>query len=232
MNRRDERANLVAAITTHLPALEQRVRKQELAAVVDAALDRDDVSPLGFLGLAEKYEQLARARHERLQALRAEYEQAHTPSEHAEVLARALREEKAPRRAFAALRRGWLDLDAMAERAELEVHELTVRQTLALRAAAALTEIAMAPQVMTALVALLLRRPPPPCTLAIAEGLTELLTRVPSEWVPEDQWELVCALLRDPGSRRVQSALARLGLQAAPRLALDYLGERLRRSEP
>ena len=88
MNRKDERANLVAAIATHLPALEQRVRKQELAAVVDAALDHGDVSPMGFLGLAEKYEQLARARHERLQALRAEYEQAHTPSEHAEVLAR------------------------------------------------------------------------------------------------------------------------------------------------
>lgn len=232
MNAKDERATLAAEIAAHLPALEQRLRKQELAAVVDEALGRGDVSPAGFLALAEKYEQRASARRERLQALRAEYEQAHTPSEHAAVLMRALREEKAPRRTFAALRRGWLDLDAMAERAELEVHELTVQQTLALRAAAALTSIAMAPQVLTALVALLLRRPPPPCTIAIAEGLTELLTRVPSEWVPEDQWELVCALLREPGPRRVQSALARLGLQAAPRLALDYLGERLRRGEP
>lgn len=232
MNRKDERATLVAEITAHLPALEKRLRKQELAAVVDEALGRGDVSPAGFLGLAQEYEQRARTRHERFHSLRTEYEHAHTPSEHTEVLARALQEEKAPRRTFAALRRGWLDLDAMAERAELEVHELTVRQTLALRAAAALTGIAMAPQVLSALVALLLRRPTPPCTLAIAEGLTELLTRVPSEWVPEDQWELVCALLREPGSRRVQSALARLGLQAAPRLVLDYLGERLRRGEP
>ena len=131
MNRKDERATLAAAIAAHLPALEQRLRKQELTIVVDEALGRGDVSPAGFLGLAEHYAQRASARQAQLAALRAEYEHAHTPAEHTEVLARALREEKAPRRTFAALRRGWLDLDTMAERAELEVHELMVRQALA-----------------------------------------------------------------------------------------------------
>lgn len=231
MNKRAERETLAAAITAHLPAFEQRVRKQELAAVVAEALRRDDVSPTGFLRLASEYEQRTSARRARLQSLRAAYEQAHTPAEHTEVLAEALREEKAPRRAFAALRRGWLDLDAMAERAEVELHELAVRQALALRAAAALTRVETAPQVMTSLVELLLGPLTPMNAIAVAEALTELLTRVPSQWVPEDRWELVCALLREPGPRRVQAALARLSLQAAPRLALDYLGERLRRDE-
>ena len=38
MNKRAERETLAAAITAHLPAFEQRVRKQELAAVVAEAL--------------------------------------------------------------------------------------------------------------------------------------------------------------------------------------------------
>ena len=69
MNKRAERETLAAAITAHLPALEQRVRKQALAAVGAEALRRDDVSPTGFLRLASEYEQRTSARRSALRTI-------------------------------------------------------------------------------------------------------------------------------------------------------------------
>lgn len=232
MNRQVQLVSLGAAIAAHLPALEQRVRKQELNTVVSEALSRGDVSPAGFLWHAAQYVTKAVARGARLQTLRAAYELAQTPSERTAVIAHALREEKAPRRAFAALRRGWLDLDAMAERAELELHDLAVLQSLALRAAAALTSAATAPQVLNSLLAFLLTPAAPLCTIAAAEALAELMTRVPNQGVLDSRWERLCGLLLQPAPRRVLGALAALVLQAVPELAMQYLDRRLLRAEP
>ena len=223
---------LSARIAAHMPALEQRVRKQELAAVVSDATQRGDVSPAGFLELAMEYSAKAKQRSARLAILRKEYAQARTPAERTAVLFHALREEPAPRRAFAALRRGYLDLDAMAERTELAVYELWVRESLALRAAAALTESAVDSQVMKFLLDFLLAPAPALCTIAAAEALTELLTRLLDPRTSDHRWERLCGLLLEPAPRRVTSALARLCLQAAPDAALAALGERLRRTEP
>lgn len=222
-------------ITSHLPVLEQRVRRRELEAVLRDAQARGDLSPAGFLQLYADYELLSRERMKRFAVLRAAYAEARTPDEKLEVLATALRSEKAPRRAFSALRRGWLDLDAMAERAEFDRHALIVKQSLALRAAAALSEERSEQTTITihALLDLIEGELPSLCAVAGAESLVELLSRIP-EW-PEAvdgdaRWQKLGARLIDAQlPRRVRAAIGRLCLTAVPKLALASFETILRR---
>ena len=232
MNRQEKLTTLRIAIVAHLPALEQRVRKQELDAVIGEALRLGDVSPAAFLWHAAQYAAKASARGAQFQALRAAHEQAETPLARTTVLMDALREDKAPRRAFAALRRGWLDLEAMAERAELLQHDFAVRQSLALRAAAALCSDQTAPQVIDYLLDFLLLPAAPLCTIAAAEALTELLSRVTRQGPGDVRWERLCKNLLQPAPRRVLAALATLVMQAVPGLAMQYLDRHLLRAEP
>lgn len=237
---RARHASLRNRIAAHLPLLDQRTRMRELDAVVRAAITRGDTSAAGFLYLAHQYAAQSKERLSRLEALRAEHAKVNTPDERKTVLAAALRSEHAPRRAFAALKRGWLDLDAMVERAEFDRHEMAARESLALRAAAALSEDRADHEVVSKLLddlRMLLHTLDPHttmCAVACAEALTELLGRL-AEW-PEsldydDRWATMCGRMLDPTlPRRVRAALVRLCLEATPSLAMAQLNELLLRA--
>lgn len=235
MNTSAELFALRRKITSHLPVIEQRVRRRELEAVLRDAQARGDLSPTGFLRLYADYDALLRERTKRFAALRTAYAEAPTLDDKVEVLATALRSERAPRRAFSALRRGWLDLDAMTERAEFDRHALIVRQSLVLRAAAALTEERSeeATHTIHALLDLIEGELAPLCAVAGAEALVELLGRIP-EW-PEAvdgdaRWQKLGGHLLDAQlSRRVRAAFGRLFLTAVPKLAMAAFETILRR---
>jgi poly-gamma-glutamate synthase PgsB/CapB len=222
-------ASLIALrkkILTHLPPIEQRVYKREVEQIVRDAQARGEISPAGFLQLYAEYGAQSRERQTRFEVLRAAHAEAQTSDERREILSAALRSEHAPRRAFSALRRGWLDLDAMAERAAFDRHALTVRQALSLRAATAIIEerSEQATYTINTLLELLLTELPVLCAVAGAEALTELLGRIP-EW-PESldgdaRWQALGARLLDSElPRRVRAALGRLCLSTVPQLAL------------
>lgn len=235
-------APLRTEIASHLPLLEQRARRRELDALIREALALGPASPLGFLQLATSYELRSSARRERFLSFQTAYARGASAAERTAVIEAALREEGAPPRAFRAVRRGWLDVDAMAERAELELHDLEVRRALALRAAVALcnkgTEVSVLRAVLVVILDLLLGQPSPLCAVAGAEALTELLPRMPARAVvlrasdgSEDpelllRWQRLCASLPEPMAarpRRVMAALCRLCLRALPELALPSL---------
>jgi poly-gamma-glutamate synthase PgsB/CapB len=229
-------AMLTAQISEHLPKLEQRVRANELAEVVRDALTHGDASPAGFLRLAAEYGSQTGDHHARLAKLRVEYAEAPSSKARIAVIQRALRQEQAPDRALAAAKRGWLDLDAMTERTELALHALIVRQSLALRAAAALVEGAAARPVAQSLLDYLLARPQPLVAVAAAEALAELHGRLPESrqreqaLLDQERWLRLCGQLADgTAPRRVQAALLRLCLQVVPELARRPIGARLQR---
>ena len=206
-------APLRTEIASHLPLLEQRARRRELDALIREALALGPASPLGFLQLATSYELRSSARRERSLAFQTAYARAASAAERSAVIEAALREEGAPPRAFRAVRRGWLDVDAMAERAELELHDLEVRRALALRAAVALcnkgTELSVVRAVLVVILDLLLGQPSPICAVAGAEALTELLPRMPARAV---------VLRASDGSEGLAKAL-----QLTPDVVLDAL---------
>ena len=226
-------------IIAHLPIIDQKTRMRELKDVLQEATARGNTSSAGFMQLASDYAAQSKARLARLESLRATHAKATTPDQRKEVIAEALRSEQAPRRAFAAVKRGWLDLDAMVERTEFDRHALAVRQSLALRAAAALSEERADRETVSALLehlrGLLHELDPHStmCAMACAEALTELLGRI-AEW-PEtldydERWEILCGRALQPTlPRRVRAALARLCLEATPSLAMPPLEELLRR---
>ncbi len=216
-------------IIAHLPIIDQKTRMRELKDVLQEATARGNTSSAGFMQLASDYAAQSKARLARLESLRATHAKATTPDQRKEVIAEALRSEQAPRRAFAAVKRGWLDLDAMVERTEFDRHALAVRQSLALRAAAALSEERADRETVSALLehlrGLLHELDPHStmCAMACAEALTELLGRI-AEW-PEtldydERWEILCGRALQPTlPRRVRAAQARLCLEATPSLA-------------
>lgn len=214
-------------IASRLPVLDRKIRQRELADVVREALAKGAALPARFLLVAAEYASRSDARRVRIDTLREQHARA-SVAERTGLIAGALREEGAPSRAFAALQRGWLDLDAMAERAELELHQLEVRRALALRAAAAVANPETAPEVRSSLLDLLpdlvITQPAPLCAVACAEALLELLTRVPARAEPRGRWEPLCAMLRETTPpRRVLAALMRLCLHAVPALAIEHL---------
>jgi poly-gamma-glutamate synthase PgsB/CapB len=212
---------LLKEILSHLPALLQRVRKRELTEVIEEALLQGNSTPTGFLQLAALYASRWTARSERLMALRRAYAQARRPAERTALIVKALHDEDAPRRTLAAVERGYLDLDAMAERAELELHALDVRQSLSLRAAAALTTHAEEPEVINSLLELMLTQPTTMCAVACAEALHELFGRVRCTIEPDARWQKLCSFLTETARpRRILAALLRLCLRAVPELAL------------
>jgi hypothetical protein len=238
-----QQAALRTRITSRLPPLEQRVRQRELATVVRDALAQGDASPAGFLKLASEYGGRCMTRRLTLEQLRAAYAAATTPKDRTAVITRALRQEQAPYRAITACRRGWLDLDAMAERAELNLHALLLQESLALRAAAALAEDASAASVVVpTLLDRLLAAPPPLATVAAAEALLDLLVRLrllrsgrsePGSPEADTRWTRLCERLRDASlPRRSQAALLRLCWRAAPALAYEPVLVRLLGTEP
>ncbi len=226
-----EIAALTEQIASHLPALEQRVRKQDLAAVVQTAQEIGDVSPAGFLQLAAMYTAKSKARRARLTALQKAHALAQTATEQSAIIAQELHSENAPARAFSALRRGWLDMDAMAERAELDLHQLELHTSLALRAAAAIVPHEQAAMIIDRLIDFLLTPHTPPrplCAVACAEALTELLEHIFKPENQDERWQALCELLRDGTlPRRVQAAVARLCMAAVPPLAMEVMGARL-----